>query len=332
MAKSPAGKTPAPPKAKPQPAARKKAAGIVTPAPKAKTAQKAPANPLKAPAKAPKAPRAQKPQESPDTATPWKPTEKQRRFIEEYLVDLNASQAAIRAGYSADTAGAIGHELLKKPEIQAEVAFQRKKQQERTQIEADRVVIEAWNIATADPRELVEYRVGCCRYCWGKDHRFQFTAVEMERAEAEHAEKCEKAIKEGKPHPGDFDPKGGIGYHRLREPNPACPECFGEGQGRTVFKDTSKISPAVASLFAGIKETKEGMEVKLHSKDGALEKLFKHLGLYEKDNEQKTDPLASLLARVASGGGNTFKPVAKDPERPNSIGPKPAAPDDDGDD
>lgn len=44
-------------------------------------------------------------------------TDKQRRFIDEYLVDCNATQAAIRAGYSQATAGAIGFENLKKPEI-----------------------------------------------------------------------------------------------------------------------------------------------------------------------------------------------------------------------
>ena len=44
-------------------------------------------------------------------------TKKQKRFVEEYLIDLNATQAAIRAGYSPDTAGSIGAENLKKPEI-----------------------------------------------------------------------------------------------------------------------------------------------------------------------------------------------------------------------
>jgi len=44
-------------------------------------------------------------------------TDKQQRFVEEYLVDLNATQAAIRAGYSEDTARAIGSENLSKPAI-----------------------------------------------------------------------------------------------------------------------------------------------------------------------------------------------------------------------
>src|ERR1700735_845857 len=44
---------------------------------------------------------------------------KQIRFVEEYLIDLNATQAAIRAGYSRKTAYAIGSENLRKPEIKA---------------------------------------------------------------------------------------------------------------------------------------------------------------------------------------------------------------------
>ena len=45
-------------------------------------------------------------------------TDKQKRFVEEYLVDLNATQAAIRAGYSEQTAYSIGQRLLKKVEVQ----------------------------------------------------------------------------------------------------------------------------------------------------------------------------------------------------------------------
>lgn len=48
-------------------------------------------------------------------------TGKQSRFCEEYIFDFNASRAARAAGYSEDTAGSIGHELLKKPEIQKEI-------------------------------------------------------------------------------------------------------------------------------------------------------------------------------------------------------------------
>lgn len=238
-------------------------------------------------------------------------TPQQETFCQEYMTDLNGTQAAIRAGYSEHTANEQAGRLLSKVSVRSRIDELRKERASRTDITADRVLREAWNIATADPRELVEYRVGCCRFCYGEGYRYQRTAAEFERAEAEHAARCVKAIEDGKPHPGEFDQQGGIGYNKLAEPNPECPECFGEGVGRTVFKDTSKVSPAVASLFAGVKETKDGLEIKLHSKDGSLEKLFKHLGLYELDNKQKTDPLTELLRQVS---GSTV-PVVKHDKR-----------------
>lgn len=67
-------------------------------------------------------------------------TNKQQRFVDEYLVDFNASQAAIRAGYSEKTAGAIGFENLKKPEIQAAIVKAIKARSERTEIDQDYVL------------------------------------------------------------------------------------------------------------------------------------------------------------------------------------------------
>ena len=66
--------------------------------------------------------------------------DKQRRFVDEYLVDLNATQAAIRAGYSERTAYSQGHDLLKKPEIAAAVQESQSKRAERTELSADWVV------------------------------------------------------------------------------------------------------------------------------------------------------------------------------------------------
>lgn len=51
-----------------------------------------------------------------------KMTAKQKRFCDEYLIDLNATQAAIRSGYSAKTARKIGQENLTKPDIKAYIA------------------------------------------------------------------------------------------------------------------------------------------------------------------------------------------------------------------
>lgn len=67
-------------------------------------------------------------------------TPKQTRFIEEYLVDLNATQAAIRAGYSVKTARKIGSENLTKPDIQAAIQIAQLARSERTQITVDKVL------------------------------------------------------------------------------------------------------------------------------------------------------------------------------------------------
>jgi phage terminase small subunit len=67
-------------------------------------------------------------------------TDKQKRFCEEYLIDLNATQAAIRAGYSQKTAHSIGAENLIKPEVQEHVALLQKERSERVQVSADWVL------------------------------------------------------------------------------------------------------------------------------------------------------------------------------------------------
>lgn len=258
-------------------------------------------------------------------------TAKRQRFVDEFQVDLNATQAAIRAGYSPDTAGQIGHELLKKPEIQLALSEARKAQQERTGITADRVLREIALIAFADARELSQVIKGCCRHCWGEGHKRQRTLSEMNHA-------MEQWQKDGKM-PADFDEEGGIGYNPHRPPHPECPDCMGHGHAHVIIGDTRNLSPAALALYAGAKETKYGIEVLTHAKLTAVEMLNKHLGLYEKDNQQKTDPLTALLNRIATDSGNGFKPVKVDPERDDdvptpgggSIEPRQDTGDDDGD-
>ena len=81
-------------------------------------------------------------------------TAKQEKFIQEYLIDLNATQAAIRAGYSPKTANRIGPQNLSKVGIQEGIQAVRDKQQERTQITADNVLREIHRLASFDPRKL----------------------------------------------------------------------------------------------------------------------------------------------------------------------------------
>ena len=84
-------------------------------------------------------------------------TPKQQRFCEEYLVDLNASQAAQRAGYQAKNLAVCASKLLIKPNIQAAIQEAMDARSQRTEITQDRVLRELALIAFADMREYVEW-------------------------------------------------------------------------------------------------------------------------------------------------------------------------------
>ncbi len=77
---------------------------------------------------------------------------KQQRFVDEYLIDLCATQAAIRAGYSKRTANRIGSHLLSKVDIQQALVRAIAKRAEKTGLSADRVLEELQTIAYDDSR------------------------------------------------------------------------------------------------------------------------------------------------------------------------------------
>lgn len=77
-------------------------------------------------------------------------TPKQQRFVEEYLCDLNATQAAIRAGYSAKTAAAAGRRNLANPQIWGQIQAGMDERSQRTEINQDRVLKEEACIAFSD--------------------------------------------------------------------------------------------------------------------------------------------------------------------------------------
>lgn len=79
---------------------------------------------------------------------------RQQRFVEEYLVDLNGTQAATRAGYSPRTANEQASRLLADVNIQAAVSAARAKQSKRTEITADRVLQEFARIGFSDIRTI----------------------------------------------------------------------------------------------------------------------------------------------------------------------------------
>ena len=136
-------------------------------------------------------------------------TDKQKKFIDEYLVDLNATQAAIRAGYKEKAAYRTGAENLRKPQIQEEIQKRMEERQKRTEITQDMVLQELAAIAFARATDYVSVMGGMVQ-----------------------------------------------------------------------VKDTDQLSDSQIAAIAGIKETQNGIEVKLGSKEKTLELLGRHLGMW----------------------------------------------------
>lgn len=86
-----------------------------------------------------------------------KMTARQARFVSEYMRDLNATKAAVRAGYSAKTADRIGPQLLGKTCVREAVEAAQEARAARTRVTADKVIRALAAIAFADPRDYLEW-------------------------------------------------------------------------------------------------------------------------------------------------------------------------------
>ncbi|HCF3968467.1 TPA: terminase small subunit [Pseudomonas aeruginosa] len=83
-------------------------------------------------------------------------TKKQRLFVDEYLIDLNATQAAIRAGYSTRRAAEIGYQLLQRPEVAQAIQAAMAERSKRTEVEADYVIRRLREIDEMDVLDILE--------------------------------------------------------------------------------------------------------------------------------------------------------------------------------
>lgn len=226
-------------------------------------------------------------------------TPKQQRFVEEYLTDLNATQAAIRAGYAKKHAESQAYQLLQKTPVIEAIAAARSKLSERAEITQEMVLKRLWDVATANPNELMTHRRVCCRHCFGDGHAYQWVdEAEYERAVA--------AAKRDELTPPSDD--GGYGFDKTVRPHPKCPRCKGEGYGDVIWGDTRDVSPAALALYAGVKQTKEGFEIKTQDQLAALQMVGRHLGMFNDKlmvQGDKENPLAVLLREVS---GKTLMP------------------------
>lgn len=198
----------------------------------------------------------------------------------------NSSERAARSA----SARLLGHH----PAVVAEVQRREADLRERAALSAEEVLLEIKRIATADPRDLIELRVGACRYCHGMGHEYQRTPQEYRTAL-----KAYQASPEGRRDPAGlfFDPLGGVGFNANHAPHPACPECFGNGARYEYAKDSRTLSPSAARLYAGLKTTKDGIQVLTRSQDAMVKLLAQTCGLLR---EKQDGPEGSDMPPAAT--------------------------------
>jgi phage terminase small subunit len=199
-------------------------------------------------------------------------TPKQRQFVQEYLVDMNGTQAAIRAGYSKKTANEQASRLLANVNVKAALQHATEERSKRTEITQDQVLNLWWALANADPNELIQYRRVCCRHCHGVGHEYQWRDQDEFELAVQRAAQTEGAVL-----PTD---EGGYGFDPKLDPHPSCPKCNGEGHGEVFAADTAKLTGGARLLYDGVKVTERGFEIKMQDRAKALENVARHLGMF----------------------------------------------------
>lgn len=210
---------------------------------------------------------------------------KHEAFCREYCKSRNATDAYRKAGYAPKNADANAIRLMVNDGIKARIAELDAEIGKRVMMDAEAVVRRYVDIATADPNELIQNRVGACRYCWGDGHEYQWrTREEYHTAVSKWLQIPDDKKVYGNPEPSE---DGGFGYRRTLAPHPDCPSCDGFGQVFQVAPDTTRLSRQALALYAGVKQTKDGLEIKMHDQLRALDMVAKHLGVFLADNNQK---------------------------------------------
>lgn len=202
-------------------------------------------------------------------------TLKQRKFVNEYCVDENAAQAAIRAGYAEGSACMAGSRLLKEPKIKRAVEDRMREVAIAAGATPEWVVSQWVQIASADPNDLVQIRRSCCRHCHGYGHKYQWT-------EGEYTLAVDKAVSEGKTPP---DGMGGFGFNQQADPHPECPKCGGAGIERVYMSDSRKLTGAARLLYSGAEKTRSGIKISMRDRDAALNNIARYLGMMVEKKE-----------------------------------------------
>lgn len=228
-------------------------------------------------------------------------TAKQQRFVEEYCKDCNATQAAIRAGFSERSARSQGHRMLTNVDIKAAVDVRLKE----LSIEAAEVTKLITDIARGDVKNY--YTVTEVEETT-RIRKPLAEVIENVRKEIEFEEEfAKRAALEGKEleahHDAQKRRRKTIIRHELELERDPQATAFVEGPVQVVKRTSLDMVKLIEDREAGrikaIVPTEFGLKVELYPADAALRDLARMHGLYEKDNEQgKMQPVLQAEVRI----------------------------------
>ena len=125
-------------------------------------------------------------------------TDKQQRFVEEYLIDLNATQAAIRAGYKAtkkNTFEVIGYQLLQKTSVSEQIQLAMAERSRRTGINQDRVIQELARIAFVNPQNVINSEDASVRSDASEDDLACIQSVKVKTMDGDKGSSVEREVR-----------------------------------------------------------------------------------------------------------------------------------------
>lgn len=241
-----------------------------------------------------------------------KPTKAELKFAKAVAEHGNATEAYKACFDCTDLTNAqIAQRAyqMKRGKAVTEVVARLSKAAEKEAVFGIAEILKEWyDIATADPNELMSIRRRCCRYCYGRGHQYQWTDAD------EFAYAVGQAlgpVKKGEPRKQMPSDAGGYGFNFTFRPHPECPQCRGEGHEITFFSDTRELSGKARKLYAGIKQTAQGMTIVTRDQDAALANLAKFHGMFTEN------------IRVAGAGGGPLLsatvPLPADPVQAASV-------------
>jgi len=242
-------------------------------------------------------------------------TAKQEAFARHFVEYQNAS-TAYRMAYNVSwntqpsTVWEDACRTKANPRVQARIEELQAAAAATTIIKARDVLQAQLDVAGADANDVIRVVSRNCRHCWGEGHAYQWQELEWAYAAADAEDSSTPDMRVKAP-----SNRGGFGFDPQREPNPACPKCYGAGVRVVFVTDSDKLTGKARKLYKGVKLNSKGdLEVLMEDRADARKEISKMLGAYQTDGkvgELGLPPPADIPLDANADPGDAYMDMVK---------------------